>query len=184
MSGGSVTVVAATDVHHMYDDFYSFLAESGVDSVKANNQYYPDYCENSTDREALIYAYQDAWLAASQKHFQHRAISCLLQTPQILFYSFFDHGQRPPYLVRDSDDFFPNDDSSHSWHIFCNAHNAVLTQHLNILPDWDMFQTSGPLPDLHAAARCSSGGPIYVTDVPGQHDVDLIRQMTSKSSSG
>jgi hypothetical protein len=167
MSGGKVTTVSGAEVSSMYDDFYSFLAEAGIDSVKVDNQYYPDYVAGARDREALIQTYQDSWLAAATKHLEHRAISCMSQTPQILFHSFFNQRNQPPYLLRNSDDFFPDSPSSHTWHLFCNAHIALLTQHLNLLPDWDMFQTAGPFPDMHAAARCLSGGPIYVTDVPG-----------------
>ncbi|KAF2033159.1 hypothetical protein EK21DRAFT_109293 [Setomelanomma holmii] len=32
---------------------------------------------------------------------------------------------------------------------------------------------------MHAAARCLSGGPINITDVPGKHDKYLIDQMTA-----
>ena len=60
-----------------------------------------------------------------------------------------------------------------------NAYNSLFTSHLNILPDWDMFQTSHEYSSFHAAARCVSGGPIYFTDEPGKHDVDLIHQMTA-----
>lgn len=184
MVGGAITVVSPSEVHQMYDDFYRFLVDCGVDSVKADNQYYPDYLDGAQDRASTMYAYQDAWLSAATKHFGHRAISCMSQTPQILFHSFLRPSDRPPYLVRNSDDFFPDDPSSHSWHLFCNAHNAVLTQHLNLLPDWDMFQTAGVFPALHAAARCLSGGPIYITDVPGAHDLDLINQITGFDSEG
>jgi hypothetical protein len=74
--------------------------------------------------------------------------------------------------------------ASHPWHIFCNAHNAIFNQYLNILPDWDMFQTSHVWASFHAAARCVSGGPIYITDVPGKHNVDLIHQMTGNTPRG
>ena len=47
-----------------------------------------------------------------------------------------------------------------------------------------MFQTSHDYAAFHAAARCVSGGPIYITDVPGQHDIDLIHQMTGKTPRG
>ena len=81
-------------------------------------------------------------------------------------------------------DFFPDVPASHAWHIFCNAHNAILTQHLNVVPDWDMFQTLHPWASYHAAARCLSGGPVSITDKPGKHDVDLIRQMTAWTING
>jgi Raffinose synthase or seed imbibition protein Sip1 len=48
--------------------------------------------------------------------------------------------------------------------------------------DWDMFQTSvRGVGSFHAAARCISGGPIFITDSPGQHDIQLIKQMTARS---
>lgn len=55
---------------------------------------------------------------------------------------------------------------------------------MNILPDWDMFQTVHDYSGFHAAARCVSGGPIYITDVPGEHDVGLINQMTGLTPRG
>lgn len=45
-----------------------------------------------------------------------------------------------------------------------------------------MFQSSLPTYNtLHAAARCISGGPVFLTDIPGEHDVDLINSMVSPS---
>lgn len=87
---------------------------------------------------------------------------------------------KPPMLA----DFFPDIPTSHPWHIFVNAHNSLLNCHLNILPDWDMFQTAHEYSSFHAAARCVSGGPIYFTDEPGKHDVDLIAQMTARTTQG
>lgn len=57
-------------------------------------------------------------------------------------------------------------------------------EHLNVLPDWDMFQTDHFYSNFHGAARCLSGGPIYITDIPGRHDVSLIRQMTAETTDG
>jgi len=105
------------------------------------------------------------------------------QTPDILFHSQLPQN-RLPILVRNSDDFFPEIPASHPWHIFVNAHNAIFTQHLNVIPDWDMFQTIHEYSGYHAAARCVSGGPIYITDVPGVHDLDLIAQMTGTTTRG
>ena len=47
-----------------------------------------------------------------------------------------------------------------------------------------MFQTSHPYSSFHAAGRCVSGGPIYFTDEPGQHNLDLIAQMTARTTHG
>lgn len=146
-------------------------------------QFILDTFVSAEARRDLIPTYLDAWTVSSLRYFSVKAISCMSQTPQILFHSQMPQS-RPPFLVRNSDDFFPNVPTSHPWHIFVNAHNALFTQHLNVVPDWDMFQTVHEYSGFHAAARCVSGGPIYITDVPGEHDFDLINQMTGPSPRG
>ncbi|KAK5146037.1 hypothetical protein LTR04_001128, partial [Oleoguttula sp. CCFEE 6159] len=183
VAGGSMLVVDADDAPRMYDDFYRFLSSVGVDAVKTDAQFFLDELDDAPDRRRFIKTYQDAWTISQLRHFSAKAISCMSQTPQILFHSQLPTN-KPRLLVRNSDDFFPEVPASHPWHIFCNAHNSLLTQHLNVLPDWDMFQTAHPWAAFHAAARCVSGGPIYFTDAPGAHDIDLIHQMTAKTPRG
>jgi len=176
--GGKITVIDAPDVTRFYNDFYTFLEDAGVDSVKTDAQFWLDEIISAPARRSLTMTYLNAWMTSQLRHFSGRAISCMSQTPQILF-----HSQLPQHLpalpVRNNDDFFPDIDASHPWHIFCNAHNALFTKHLNVLPDWDMFQTVHPWASFHAAARAVSGGPIYITDEPGKHDVALIKQLTA-----
>jgi hypothetical protein len=181
--GGAMTVVAKEDVMRFYDDFYSFLSSCGIDAVKTDAQFMLDTLKNATDRRSIFNEYLDAWNIASLKHFSVKAISCMSQTPQILFHSQLPQN-KPAILVRNSDDFFPEIPASHPWHIFTNACNALFTQHLNLLPDWDMFQTVHDYSGFHAAARCVSGGPIYITDIPGKHNLDLIAQMTGQTIRG
>ncbi|PVH88182.1 glycoside hydrolase family 36 protein [Cadophora sp. DSE1049] len=181
--GGKMTVVAKEDVAKFYDEFYRFLSSCGVDAVKTDAQFMLDTFISAEARRDLIPAYLDAWNISTLRHFSVKAISCMSQTPQILFHSQMPTN-RPPLLVRNSDDFFPEIPTSHPWHIFVNAHNALFTQHLNLIPDWDMFQTVHEYSGFHAAARCVSGGPIYITDVPGEHDLNLINQMTGPSPRG
>ncbi|KAH9826905.1 glycoside hydrolase family 36 protein, partial [Teratosphaeria destructans] len=183
VAGGAFTIVAADDAQRLYDDFYRFLAQNGIDSAKTDAQFFLDLLHRAPDRRALTTAYQDAWTLAHLRHFSSRAISCMSQTPQLMFHSQLPTN-KPRLLVRNSDDFFPDVEASHPWHIFCNAHNAVFTQHLHVLPDWDMFQTSHPWASFHAAARAVSGGPIYFTDEPGKHDIQLLGQMTAQTPRG
>lgn len=157
-----------------------FLIDSGIDSVKTDTQFLLDQLEDPEDRARFTTEYQDAWMIASLRHFSAKAISCMSQFPQALFHSQL-LPSLPKLMVRNSDDFFPDEPTSHPWHIFCNAHTNVLTQHLNILPDWDMFQTSHEYSVFHAAGRCISGGPICFTDKPGEHDIELIKQMTART---
>ncbi|KAL4878471.1 raffinose synthase or seed imbibition protein Sip1-domain-containing protein [Aspergillus karnatakaensis] len=174
----SILAIDPSDIQRFYNDFYTFLSSAGITGVKADAQSFLDLLVDPIDRKTFTTAYQDAWSISSLRHFGPRVISCMSQYPQPIFHSQLPT-TKPTIVVRNSDDFFPDIQDSHAWHIFCNAHNALLTRYLNVLPDWDMFQTSHPYASFHAAARCISGGPIYITDTPGQHNQALINQITA-----
>lgn len=181
--GSTMTVVSQDDISRLYDDFYSFLIQSGVDGVKTDAQCMLDTIASASARRELTNAYLDKWSIASLRHFGTTAISCMSQFPQALFHAFMPQ-IRPALVVRNSDDYFPNVPSSHRWHVWANAHNSIFTQYLNVVPDWDMFQTAHEFADFHAAARCLSGGPIYITDIPGQHNIKLLHQFTATTTLG
>ncbi|KAF4963939.1 hypothetical protein FSARC_8074 [Fusarium sarcochroum] len=181
--GGRMTVIAQEDVNRFYDDFYRFLSDAGIDAVKTDAQFMIETWIAASPRRDLINTYLDAWTISTLRHFSAKAISCMSQFPQALFHSQMPTN-RPTILVRNSDDFFPEIPASHPWHVWTNAHNSIFMKHLNVLPDWDMFQTVHEYSGFHAAARCVSGGPIYITDVPGEHDMDLIGQMTGLTPRG
>ena len=177
------TVVDAKDIHRMYKDFYSFLSDAGVTGVKTDVQFALDELATTKDRRELTNPYISAWTQAHLTHLSGKAISCMSNIPQIIYHSFLPTNT-PRIMLRNSDDFFPDVETSHPWHVFVNAHNALFVQHLNVLPDWDMFQTSHPWSGFHAASRCLSGGPIYITDYPEKHDIDLIHQMSAPNPRG
>ncbi|KAI5467333.1 glycoside hydrolase superfamily [Mariannaea sp. PMI_226] len=180
---GKMTVIAKEDLSRFYDDFYKFLSDCGIDAVKTDAQCMMDTWIDASPRRELFTRYLDAWTISMLRHFSAKAISCMSQVPQILFHSQMPTN-RPVMVVRNSDDFFPDDPTSHTWHVWANAHNSIFMQYLNVLPDWDMFQTVHEYSSFHAAARCVSGGPIYITDVPGEHDLHLIDQMTGLTPRG
>lgn len=181
--GGEMLLVAKDDVDRLYNDFYKFLVDAGIDAVKADDQYVLGTLQSASARQQLVNTYLDAWTLASLRHFGYRTISCMSQFPQGLFHSQLSQS-KPMLVTRNSDDYFPNEPASHAWHVWANAHNSLLTRYLNVLPDWDMFQTSHEYAGLHAAARCVSGGPIYITDLPGKHDLGLIKQITGVTARG
>lgn len=182
-AAGKRYAVSPEDIHRFYSDFYTFLANSGVTAVKTDVQMYLDLLTSTEHRRSFTTTYQSAWTQAHLRHLSGKAISCMSQIPQILYHSFLPTNT-PRIMLRNSDDFFPDVASSHPWHVFANAHTALFVQHLNVLPDWDMFQTSHDFSGFHAAARCVSGGPIYITDYPGQSNIDLIKQMTARNPRG
>lgn len=171
------------DIDRFYDDFYAFLADAGVTAVKTDAQNYIDCIVQPEDRRRFSGAYQDAWAKATVKHLGGRAISCMSQIPQVMFHSQLPTN-RPHFLLRTSDDFYPEIPTSHPSHVFANSHNALLVKYLNVTPDWDMFQSCHDFSAYHAAGRCLSGGPVYITDEPGKHDYHLIRQMSAATTYG
>lgn len=179
----SLLVIDPEDIQRFYSEFYGFLSSAGVDSVKTDAQFFLDLLEDPDDRRNFAAGYQDAWSIASLRYFSTRAISCMSLFPQAIFHNQLPTN-KPTIPLRNSDDFFPEVPESHPWHIFCNAHNALFTRFLNVLPDWDMFQTSHPYASFHAAARCVSGGPIYITDEPGKHNMTTIHEMTAPTVHG
>lgn len=175
--------MASDDVERFYDDFYRFLTEAGIDGVKMDAQFVVDTWVSAAVRHELIDKYLDAWSSASSRYFGAKTMSCMSQILQALFRSHTRQSRRRT-VMRNSDDFFPEIPASHPWHVWTNAHNSILTQFLDVLPDWDIFQTVHEYSGFHAAARCVSGGPIYLTDVPGEHDMGLMEQMTGVGPSG
>lgn len=79
-------------------------------------------------------------------------------------------------LARASDDFYPKDMAAQTVHLVSCAYNSVMLGEIATM-DWDMFHSKHPFAGMHAAARAVSGGPVYVSDSPGNHDADLLRRL-------
>ena len=79
-------------------------------------------------------------------------------------------------MVRASDDFYPKDMAAQTVHLVSCAYNTVMLGEI-ATPDWDMFHSKHPFAGMHAAARAISGGPVYVSDSPGNHDADLLARL-------
>lgn len=176
-------VVAPKDIMRFYNDFYTYLAESGITFAKTDVQYIVGDITEGPERADVTAAYQASWTKAVQERLGGKVISCMSQVPEMLWRILLQD-KSAPVIFRNSDDYFPEIPSSHSWHIWVNAHNALFTQHLNAVLDWDMFQTSHKYGALHAASRCLSGGPVLITDIPGDHDMNLIGQMVGQAPDG
>lgn len=181
--GDKITVIAPEDIARFYRDYFYFLRRSAVNMIKTDAQFMLDTLTSSKARRELTKEYLYAWGYQISRYFGRSAISCMSLFPQALFRNHMNTS-RVDYVLRTSDDYFPNEPLSHAWHVWANAHNGIFTQHLNVIPDWDMFQTKHEYGGYHAAARCISGGPIWITDIPGKHDLDLIRQMTATTPRG
>ena len=86
------------------------------------------------------------------------------------------YGSPGSTLTRTSIDFFPTRPETHSSHLYTNAQVGLWFGHF-MHPDWDMFQSGHIFGAFHAAGRAISGGPVYVSDKPGEHDFALLRKL-------
>lgn len=83
---------------------------------------------------------------------------------------------RDTAVVRASDDFYPRNPASSHPHIASCVFNSLYIGAI-AQPDWDMFHSKHPAAQMHATARAVSGGAVYVSDYPGQHNFDILRKL-------
>ncbi|ERN13961.1 hypothetical protein AMTR_s00021p00147150 [Amborella trichopoda] len=136
-------------------------------------------------RVHLTNAYYSALNAAANKYFKGNGVSCSMQNSN----DFLLLGTNQIAVARAGDDFWTEDpcgDPEGSYwlqgcHIVHCAYNSVWMGHV-VLPDWDMFLSTHQRAHFHAAARAISGGPIYVSDRLGQHDLELLKKLVLPDS--
>lgn len=140
--------------------------------VKVDNQSCMDlFCAGVLPISATQAAYQRALQSSSAAEFSSELLQCMSHGSDV----FFNLGPNAA-AMRNSFDFQPRMPERQQRHLAVNAANAIL-HHTVVFPDWDMFQTAHPAAGLHAAARAISGGPVYVSDKPGEHDIALVRKL-------
>ncbi|KAI8808152.1 raffinose synthase or seed imbibition protein Sip1-domain-containing protein [Cladochytrium replicatum] len=187
-------LVSKEDVGRFYKDFNAYLTEQGVDYVKIDNQSFFDGIVHDSVSAGDWKAYQDAVMAGDAANLP--MIWCMAHCPNLFWYAVhlrrgLPAGHAPTahrFLYRTSDDFYPDNPASHTWHVFVNAINSIFFASLSmpddhfdgagrVMPDWDMFQSVHEFSRFHTVSRVLSGGPVYISDFAGSHDVDLLRSL-------
>ncbi|CAI9787378.1 unnamed protein product [Fraxinus pennsylvanica] len=165
-------LVNPENVQKFYNKLHSYLASTGVDGVKVDAQ-----CILETlgaglgGRVELTTQYHQALDTSVARNFpDNGCISCMSHNPESLYCS------KQTVIVRASDDFYPRDPVSHTIHIAAVAYNSVFLGDI-MLTDWDMFHSLHPTAEYHGSARAISGGPVYVSDAPRQHNFDLLKKL-------
>jgi hypothetical protein len=178
-----MTLVRGSDIERFYNDYYSYLKSLGVDFVKIDNQASFDKIIDEIPGDGNTQcskSYQKAIWNASTTNFNARSIHSMAHSPRIIFdliISLSSVGKIPHAVFRNSDDFFPDVESSHTKHVYTNCLNNLWSSTLGIRPDWDMFQSYHRYGNFHAAARAISGGPIYISDELGKHDPKVLHKL-------
>jgi len=87
--------------------------------------------------------------------------------------------------IRNSDDYNMPYFNPHGEFVLWNTRNTILTSHLSLVPDFDMF-ASNPAshrPLYHALLRAMSNGTILLSDTPEtETELALLNAMTGRTS--
>jgi hypothetical protein len=163
------------DVASLFQDMHSYLAESGVDGIKVDSQAGVGMVGSMVGGGPAAAARFHAALEDSAVlHFpSNDVINCMAHSTENIY------RWRDTAVARASDDFYPTDKASHVPHITACAFNGLFLSAL-AMTDYDMFHSNlkdKTISKLHATARAVSGGPVYVSDVPGSHSFDILKQL-------
>ena len=118
---GGVGVVAPEKLGQFYEELHSYLAASGVDGIKVDGQaMVGGLGQGEGGGPALAKRLHGALEASAARHFPTNGlINCMCHSNEnILNFS-------GSALARVSDDFYPNNDASHTVHIANVAYNSV-----------------------------------------------------------
>lgn len=129
-------------------------------------------------RVELAKAYYKALTSSVNKHFKGNGVIASMEHCN----DFFLLGTEAISLGRVGDDFWccdPSGDPNGTYwlqgcHMVHCAYNSLWMGNF-IHPDWDMFQSTHPCAEFHAASRAISGGPVYVSDCVGNHNFKLLK---------
>ncbi|KAJ4974195.1 hypothetical protein NE237_007369 [Protea cynaroides] len=176
-----IGLVPPERAHQMYEGLHSHLASVGIDGVKVDVIHLLEMlCEDHGGRVELAKAYFKAITASVRKYFNGNGVIASMEHCN----DFMFLGTEAISLGRVGDDFWCTDPSGDPngtfWlqgcHMVHCAYNSLWMGNF-IHPDWDMFQSTHPCAEFHAASRAISGGPIYVSDSVGKHDFRLLKSL-------
>lgn len=160
------------DIARFYLDWHDHVRREGVDMVKVDGQSALEtFTEGELGRVSTMKAYQQALSGSVHTHFQGNFVHCMCNGSDVAY------NMLNTLVWRNSDDYFPKGEDRQQRHLVRNAFNSLWTSQF-ALPDWDMFWSLHPFATYHAASRAMSGGPVYVSDKPGEHDAALIASIT------
>ncbi|THF97073.1 probable galactinol--sucrose galactosyltransferase 5 [Camellia sinensis] len=176
-----VGLVPPEMVEQMYEGLHSHLESVGIDGVKVDVIHLLEMLsEEYGGRVELAKAYYKALTSSVRKHFKGNGVIASMEHCN----DFMFLGTEAIALGRVGDDFWCTDPSGDPngtfWlqgcHMVHCAYNSLWMGNF-IHPDWDMFQSTHPCAEFHAASRAISGGPIYVSDSVGKHNFQLLKTL-------
>lgn len=155
-----------------YNKWYGLLSQYGIDFVKVDNQY--DIVRHTLDKipiyEASTNLLNSVYDAAEEN--LETVLNCMSMIPECIYNDVTN-------ISRNSIDYIPYSKENAKYHIQFNIYNSLWVSNLTH-PDYDMFQTHDPYAIPHAVSRVLSGGPVYLTDMIGETNVEVAKKLSFK----
>ncbi|CAA3028949.1 probable galactinol--sucrose galactosyltransferase 2 [Olea europaea subsp. europaea] len=167
-----VGTIDPNNIFEFYDDLHGYLASQEVDGVKVDVQNILEtVATGSSGRVSLTRHFQQALEKSIAKNFQDNGIICCMAQNTDSVYN-----MKRSAITRASDDYYPKNPTTQTLHIAAIAYNSIFFGEV-LVPDWDMFYSCHPEAEFHAVARAVGGCGVYVSDIPGQHDFEILRRL-------
>lgn len=166
-----------SDLSKFYHHLHLPLVKAGIDGVKVDVQSGVSAAGSGVNGGPHVaQIYTEAMEKSVAENFPSEnsgavnCINCMCHSTENLY------RYKVTAIARASDDFYPTRPESHSVHLVNVAYNSLFLGEI-CLPDWDMFHSQHESAELHAAARSVGGCPVYVSDVPGKHNISLLKKL-------
>lgn len=148
--------------------FHTFLADSGADFVKIDNQsiFRLYYKQRGTIGETAS-AVQNAIEDSAAENFGGKLINCMGCASENIW------NRSTSAISRCSDDFQPENKEWFTHHILQCAYTCLMQSPV-IWSDWDMWWSGDAQGKKNSVIRAISGGPVYVSDKIGESVKEII----------
>ena len=160
-----------------YDQWHKYFLSEGFDFIKVDNQLVTERMSVDTYPIDLIAVkMHEALYASVFKNFNGAIINCMDMTND----AFYNFGKSA--IARTVEDYFPERDGGVGYklekggpaaHVLMALYNSLYFSQM-VYTDFDMFESDNTYGTYHAAARAISGGPVYVTDIPGKQKLEVL----------
>lgn len=144
-----------------WNAWHGFLRRQGIDFVKVDSQAAVlNYLKERKSIGEAAAAAHEALEASVAMHFNKTIINCMGMAGENVWH-------RPVSAIsRNSDDFVPQEKRGFPEHALQNGYNSYY-HGVFYWGDWDMYWSSNHDDKQSAVLRSISGGPIYISDAPG-----------------
>lgn len=167
------------NLFRFYDRWHRYMKAEGFDFIKVDNQLVAErMAVNNYPLFDLSGKMHEALYRSVNKNFGGGVINCMDMTAD----AYLHFGTSA--TARTVEDYFPYEKGetynlqrgNAAAHVLQAIYNSIYFSQM-VYTDYDMFQSHNPNAVMHALARTLNNGPVYLTDVPGQQNFDILNRL-------